>query len=82
MVPATFPNTRRLYVALQAHIVPPVTFHSADIIADVERVDLGPVEDMFRRLGMGPGSVNKELSLAIQKSGWQAFPTWLTARDS
>jgi hypothetical protein len=84
MVPATFPNVRRLYVALQAHIVPPVSFGSEDIVADVERVVLGPVEDMFCVLGAGPGQGRgkKEFSLAIQKGGWQVFSDRLTARDA
>jgi hypothetical protein len=82
MVPVTFPNVRRLYVALQAHIVPPVSFGSEDIIADVERVVLGPVEDMFRVLVAGQGPGKKEFSLAIQKGGWQVFADRLTARGA
>lgn len=83
MVPATFPNVHRLYIALQAHIVPPASFSSEDILGDVERVVLGPVEDMFRTLGPGQeGTGRKEFSLAIQKGGWEVFTDRLTARDT
>jgi hypothetical protein len=82
MVPATFPNVRRLYVALQAHIVPPASFGSEDIIADVERVVLGPVDDMFRVLGEGQPGLKREFSLAIQRGGYKVFADRLTARDA
>jgi hypothetical protein len=81
MVPATFPNVRRLYVALQAYIVPPASFGSEDIVGDVERVVLGPVEDMFRVLGAGQQGTGKEFSLAIQQGGWWVLADRLTGRD-
>lgn len=80
MVPATFPNVRRLYVALQAYIVPPASFGSEDIVGDVERVVLGPVEDMFRVLGPGQQGTGKEFSLAIQQGGWWVLADRLTGR--
>lgn len=71
MIPQTFPNVRHLYIALQAYIAPPSNlFPPEDRIPAVNRVILGPVEDMFRRLGPGTG---KEFSLAIQQGGWFAF---------
>jgi hypothetical protein len=74
MIPQTFPNIHRLYVALQAYIVPPASFQSTHVIGDVERVILGPVEDMFRRMRLNDldGST-KDFSLAIQRGGWQVM---------
>ncbi|KAL2133779.1 hypothetical protein VTI74DRAFT_1716 [Chaetomium olivicolor] len=75
-LPQIFPAVRRLYIALQAHIAPPHTFHADDdAVADVERVILGPVEGMFRRMGTGS---DKEFSLAIQRGGWEVFADRLT----
>lgn len=75
IVPATFPNVRHLYIALQAYIVPPHQFRTEDLLGDVERVIFGPTEDIFRALGPGPG---KEFSFAIQHGGWQVFAKRLT----
>jgi hypothetical protein len=74
MIPRTFPNVRRLYVALQAYIVPPPSFQSTDVIGSVEQVVLGPIEDMFRRMMQrDQGGSTKEFSLAIQRGGWQVI---------
>ncbi|KAK4041137.1 hypothetical protein C8A01DRAFT_15106 [Parachaetomium inaequale] len=78
LIPTTFPNLRRLYVALQAYIPPPSTFPSSDVITDVDRLVLAPVEDMFRRLGP---TQDKEFALAIQRGGWQVFADRLRQRD-
>ncbi|KXX83064.1 hypothetical protein MMYC01_200467 [Madurella mycetomatis] len=64
IVPSTLPNLRRLHVALQSYIAPSGTMRSVDA---VERVILGPVDDMFRQIGPGP---EKEFSLAVQRGGW------------
>lgn len=53
--------------------MPPGSFASEDIVRDVERVVLGPVEDMFRVLGAGQQGTGKEFSLAIQQGGWWLF---------
>ncbi len=76
MVPLAFPNVRRLYIALQADILPPPTFHSDDSVLDVERIILRPIEDMFSLLGHG-----KEFSIAIQRRVWEAFQDHLKEGD-
>ncbi|KAL2263993.1 hypothetical protein VTK26DRAFT_3777 [Humicola hyalothermophila] len=79
MVPSTFPNLRRLYIALQAFLVPPEDFPLADydddLLGAVERVVLAPIEDLFRALGPARG---KDFSLAIQHGGWRVFADRLT----
>ncbi|KAK4149687.1 hypothetical protein C8A00DRAFT_46737 [Chaetomidium leptoderma] len=56
-------------------LAPPLNTSAED---KVERVILGPVEDMFRCLGPGPG---KHFSFAIQRGGWQVLADRLTQQD-
>lgn len=77
-LPATFPRLRHLYVALQADVPQHFTYYPDDIIPDVERVVLGPVEDLFCALGVGEG---KEFELAIQMGGWRLLANQITGRD-
>lgn len=76
MMPHTFPNVRHLYVALQACLVPPKS-RDIDVLSEVERLFLQPVEDMFRSLCPETG---KNFGLAIQRGCWQAFANRLTRR--
>lgn len=64
IIPLTLPNLRQLHVALQSYIAPPGAMRSVDA---VERVILGPVDDMFRQIDPKP---EKKLSLAVQRGGW------------
>ncbi|KAL2021752.1 hypothetical protein VTK56DRAFT_6695 [Thermocarpiscus australiensis] len=67
IAPRIFPNTRNVYVALQARIEPPMSEDPADRRPLLERAILGPVEDMFRAMGPAP---EKEFSFAMQLGGF------------
>lgn len=67
VIPRSFPHLRRLYISIQSWIDPPGMGPRHDGISYVERVILGPVEDMLRSLEPGPG---KEFKIAIQHGAW------------
>ncbi|KAG7294181.1 hypothetical protein NEMBOFW57_004251 [Staphylotrichum longicolle] len=72
LIPKVFPNVRHLYIALQANIAPPriIAATIEDRLSLVDSHILGPLEDMFRQIGPGPG---KEFTVSIQAAGWYMF---------
>ena len=65
----TFPHVQSLYISFQSWLDPGPGSSSLqdDVISEVESIFLGPVEQMLRLLGPGPG---KEFNIAIQRGAW------------